>query len=73
MAEKGARHPSGMDDDTKRPTDPHYGPDPLGHLRAPPPGRGQSEEWKARESARRAGRGRKDWWKKYLPPEKGDA
>ena len=26
----------------------------------------------AKESARRRGRGNKDWWKKYLPPEQGE-
>jgi len=26
----------------------------------------------AKESARRRGRGNKDWWKKYLPPEPGE-
>jgi hypothetical protein len=28
----------------------------------------QSEEWKKREADRRAGRGRKDWWKQLAPP-----
>lgn len=59
-----------MDDDTKRANDPHYGPSPLGHLCIPPVGGGQTEEWRQRESARRAGRGRRDWWKKDAPPEK---
>ena len=41
---------------------------PLGHLLG---GRDtRTEEQKAKESARRAGRRTKDWWKKYLPPEK---
>lgn len=38
---------------------------PYGHLI--PNGPKQSAEWTKRESDRRAGRNRKDWWKKDQP------
>lgn len=50
------------DDDSKQPSK------TLGagweKLNGPASGQGQTEEWREREAARRAGRRRKDWWAK---------
>lgn len=62
-----------MDTETEKKTSERLGAAPFAHLTTPD--RRTPEERAAAESkewARRKGRGRKDWWKRYLPdPTKG--
>ena len=58
-----------LDDNPTEPeTVTHRAAHPFGHL-IPRSGTGPSHEDSQRERAQRAGSRKKDWWKKYLPPE----
>lgn len=50
-------------EDLPKPPGGLFGPGPFAYLAVRPGSTGQSKAWQKREADRRAGRGRKDWWK----------